>query len=154
MIRGLGVAVLIAPLTATAMNAVPKHKAGMASSMLNIIQQIGGSIGIAVLSLVLHRRSVYHTSMLGSAVSTNSPSFQNAIRQVFSRAHELGHSHAASWRVAMTTVDSDIAKAAAVRGFQDAFLVGSILTFVVLAGVFLLPNRPLHHASTEPVHLE
>lgn len=35
IIRGLGVALLIAPLTATTMNAVPKQKAGMASSMIN-----------------------------------------------------------------------------------------------------------------------
>jgi DHA2 family multidrug resistance protein len=154
IIRGVGVALLVAPLAATAMNAVPKRKAGMASSMLNIVQQVGGSMGIAILSLTLHRRSVYHLSILGG-VSTSSPAYHSAITQVMTRAHEVGYTHAESLRVAMSTVGSHIAKAASVLGFQDTFLIGGIISLAVLGGAFLLPNKaPTHSASAEPIHLE
>ena len=154
MIRGVGVAMLIAPLTATAMNSVPKSKAGMASSMLNIIQQVGGSIGIAVLSLVLHRRSVYHLSVLGAGVSIRSPAYREAAGRVFERAHELGYSHLDSLKVAGATIGGFIAKSASIMGFQDSFLVGAAMTFAVLFGVFLLPNKPLTGAVAEPIHME
>lgn len=154
MVRGVGIALLIAPLTATAMNAVPKNKAGMASSMLNIIQQVGGSVGIALLSLVLHRRSTYHLSILGSGVSTQSTAFRETAAQIAARAHEIGYSHYDSFKIASSTVGGYIAKSAGVLGFQDAFLIGSLITFAALAGVFLLPSKPAVHASAEPIHLE
>ncbi len=153
LVRGVGIAMLIAPLTATAMNAVLKSQAGMASSMLNIIQQVGGSIGIAVLSMVLHRRTVYHLSVIGSHVSKTSPAYQEAVRRVFSRAHELGYSHVQSMRIAATTVGQNIARSASVLSFQDAFIVGAIITGIALLGVFLLPKKPIYFGK-EPVHVE
>jgi len=154
LIRGVGIAMLIAPLTATAMNAVPKHKAGMASSMLNIIQQVGGSIGIALLSLVLHRRSAYHLSNIGSEISNASPAFFEAQSRLFTRAHELGYTQAESARVAITTLNHSIVKASGVIAFQDAFLVGSFITFLTLGLVFWLPARPVILRRNEPIHLE
>jgi DHA2 family multidrug resistance protein len=154
LIRGVGIAMLIAPLTATAMNSVPKNKAGMSASMLNIVQQVGGSIGIATLSLVLHRRSTYHLSIVGASVDKATPAFQEAAGRVLSRAHELGYTHLESLRVSALTLGEHIGKAASVLAFQDSFLVGALITFVALFGVFLLPAKPLAHASKEPIHLE
>lgn len=154
LIRGVGIAMLIAPLTATAMNAVPKAKAGMASSMLNIVQQVGGSIGIAVLSLVLHRRTAYHIGLVGASASTTSASYHEAFSRIAGRAHELGLNHADSARIAGRTIGAHLAKAASVLAFQDAFVVGAIITFLTLLGVMMLPSKPFAHKSTEPVHLE
>lgn len=145
---------LVAPLTATAMNAVPKASAGMASSMLNIIQQVGGSIGIALLSLILHRRSVFHLNHMGSDITGESPAFQQAAMNIASRAHDLGYTHAQSGKIASSFLGSELGKLASVVGFQDAFLVGSLLTFVTTILVFLLPSKPIIHKSAEPVHLE
>lgn len=154
LIRGVAIAMLIAPLTATAMNAVPKNQAGMASSMLNIIQQVGGSIGIAILSLILHRRSVYHLNHVASNISTSSSSFTEVSSNIFQRAHEIGHTYAESAKIAGNVVSQQIVKATGVLAFQDAFLVGAIITYISLFLVFLLPNRPVIHKSSEPLHLE
>lgn len=154
IVRGIAIAMLIAPLTATAMNAVPKAQAGMASSMLNIIQQVGGSVGIAVLSLILHRRTVYHLNHAASNVSSSSTVFIETTSRIAERAHQIGHTYAESAKIASSVVGRQIVEASGVMAFQDAFLVGSLVTFASLFLIFFLPNRPLLHKSTEPVHLE
>lgn len=154
MLRGVGIALLIAPLTATAMNAVPKRKAGMASSMLNIIQQVGGSIGIAALSLSLHRRSVYHLSVVGASVSNQSPAYKEALHNLAARAHDLGYTHQESGRLAAVTLGRHMAKSASVFAFQDAFLATAVVVLFSTVLVFLLPSTPVRNKSAEPVHLE
>lgn len=154
LVRGVGIALLIPPLTATAMNAVPKVKAGMASSMLNIIQQVGGSVGIAVLSLVLHRRTSYHLNIVGSDVSNQSTAYRELFTQMFYHARDLGYSHMDSVKVAGTTIGQYLGKASAIQAFQDSFFVGAFITFVALLLVLRLPNRPHVGGSAEPVHLE
>ncbi|MGZ3772527.1 MAG: DHA2 family efflux MFS transporter permease subunit [Pseudobdellovibrionaceae bacterium] len=152
--RGVGVALLIAPLTATAMNAVSRSQAGMASSMLNIIQQVGGSVGIALLSLTLHRRSTYHLNHIGSEVSNSSPAFKEAAAKVMARAHELGYSHIDSARIAASSLARQVVKSIGVLAFQDTFIVGGLLTFSILFLVFFLPAKAVVHKSAEPLHLE
>lgn len=54
-LRGAGVALLIAPVMAAALNDMPTDRVGSASGLLSIIMQIGGALGVAVLSGVLTR---------------------------------------------------------------------------------------------------
>ena len=154
LIRGVGISMLIAPLTATAMNAVSKANAGMAASMLNIIQQVGGSIGIAVLGMVLHRRTVYHTSVLGASASSSSPAYQESFKQLYQHAQDIGMNHLDSMKAAASLLGANIAKVAAINGFDDAFLLGAVITFATLLLVFLLPSKPVRAPAGEPVHME
>ncbi len=56
LLRGLGLGLLVAPITATTINAVPKIKIGMASTMSSIVQQTSASIGIAILASIYSHR--------------------------------------------------------------------------------------------------
>ncbi len=70
MVRGVGMCLLMAPIMTLALNSIPRHKAGMASSMMSIIQQVGGAIGIALLSTVLDNRTKFHTNNMGPMIQS------------------------------------------------------------------------------------
>jgi hypothetical protein len=93
-------------------------------------------------------------SILGAGASSSSPAFHDAKQMLMTHAQEIGLSHAESARASSLILGGYIGKTASVMGFQDAFLIGAVITILVLAGVFLLPNKPIHHARGEPVHLE
>jgi EmrB/QacA subfamily drug resistance transporter len=57
VVGGTGMALVMTPMTAAAMSAVPVDKAGVGSGMLNTFRQVGGSFGIAVMGAILTHRS-------------------------------------------------------------------------------------------------
>jgi EmrB/QacA subfamily drug resistance transporter len=52
LIISLGMGQVFVPLSSTALHGVPNHDAGVASALVNTMQQVGGSLGIAFLNTV------------------------------------------------------------------------------------------------------
>ncbi len=67
IVQALGVALIFTAGTLTIMNAVPEEDTGSASGMLQMVQQVGGSIGIAVVVSVYATGSVEGEFMPGFA---------------------------------------------------------------------------------------
>jgi EmrB/QacA subfamily drug resistance transporter len=53
LLGGVGMSLAMAPVTAAAMGAVSRDKAGVGSAVLNSMRQVGGSLGIAIMGAIV-----------------------------------------------------------------------------------------------------
>jgi DHA2 family multidrug resistance protein len=75
-LQGACLAMLFVPLTTATMDPIPKQEMGNATSMFNLMRNIGGSIGIASASTYLFRRQQLNTNVLGAHVNPYAPMAQ------------------------------------------------------------------------------
>jgi predicted MFS family arabinose efflux permease len=83
---GLGMGLLFVPLTILAVSGVAPHEAGAASSLLNVTQQVGGSLGLSILV------TVFGTASRNEFASQATQFFANATPELqaqFQRTHQL-----------------------------------------------------------------
>jgi EmrB/QacA subfamily drug resistance transporter len=143
LFRSVGMLLLMTPIMTAMMNAVPQKKAGMASSMNSIIQQVGGSIGIAIFGTLQANRSNFHLAVVGEQARATTQAFHQSATALMHAAHAQGLSYAQSAAVAQTAIVTKMSFAAVVMSFQDAFLIGSLLLVFVLPIAFMLPAKPI-----------
>jgi DHA2 family multidrug resistance protein len=151
LIRGVGLGLLVTPVMTVAINSVPTDRAGMASSMLSLTQQVAGSIGIAALSSVLGHRTTFHLAVVGQGLDGSRPALAEATHALAARALELGVSPPDASLLASTLVARHVAGAAAVLAFDDAFLVGAAIVLASLLPALFLAAKPLRRRGGSPL---
>jgi MFS transporter, DHA2 family, multidrug resistance protein len=104
--RAVGHALVLTPLSALATGGVEAENAGSASALFNMMCNLGGAIGIAVLQTAFTKREQFHSEILTSAVSVASEASRSRIAeltQYFPRTASPmrnGRSMRPSWRSA------------------------------------------------------
>ena len=76
---GVGMAMTMAPTTATTMAAVPAGEAGVGSAILNSMRQLGGSLGIALIGAIMAQRLRSSLAAGESASAAFVTGFQSAL---------------------------------------------------------------------------
>ena len=64
MLRGAGTVFMFLPLSLAAIGPLPKKDMPAATGIYNLTRQLGGSIGIAMLTTILARRQAFHLSLI------------------------------------------------------------------------------------------
>lgn len=82
LVRALGQAITMTPLTLIAFLGIPKEISGQASGLFNMTRNLGGSVGTAVLATIITRRSAFHGEMIGQAAPSTDPVAQNFLKEM------------------------------------------------------------------------
>jgi EmrB/QacA subfamily drug resistance transporter len=90
ILLGLGLGFTFVPLSSLALVGVPEHDAGAASAALNATQQVGGSLGTALLNTIATSAI---TAYIASHLTANQPPSQ----QVLLEAQVDGYADAFTW---------------------------------------------------------
>jgi DHA2 family multidrug resistance protein len=148
LIQGLSLALLFVPLTTVTMDPIPKEKMGNATSIFNLMRNIGGSVGIANVTTVVARHTQMHINDLGAHVnpySLNSRMTLNGLTNMFA---SRGMDPVSAAHGAYDAAFGMVARQAAMLSFVDAFwLLG--ITFLVIIPLVYIMKKPEGHG--EPV---
>ncbi len=144
LVQGTGMANIMAPATASILSTLPRERAGSGSSVNNTARQVGGALGVAVLSSVL---SASYRAHVAGALRSLPPAARAA------GAESIGGLQAVAERL---PVGARGPLLSAARGaFIDAMhatALGSAL--VALLGTVVvaiwLPGRPATPTYTDP----
>ncbi len=82
VVFGLGMGLLFVPLTIVAVSGVSREESGAASSLLNVMQQVGGSLGLSILVTVFGTASRNEaTEQVGRFLSSATPAMRAQFQQ-------------------------------------------------------------------------
>ncbi len=141
LVRGLGLGLLVTPVMTAAMNAVPTARAGMASSMLNLTQQVAGSVGIAALASILGTRTVHHRALVGESLQASSAAWTSTASALTAHLRAIGYGPADARLATAAAMARHAVETASVAAFDDAFLAGALIVACGILPALLLGSR-------------
>jgi MFS transporter, DHA2 family, multidrug resistance protein len=144
VVRAAGQALVFAPLSAVATSGIEAENAGSASGLFNMMRNLGGAVGIAVLQTFLTKREQYHSNVLMQSVSLLEQATRTRIEQLtqYFVSHGVADRAEASHR-AVVAIGHIVQKQAFILAFSDTFyLLGAALLVALMAALLL--RKPDH----------
>jgi DHA2 family multidrug resistance protein len=139
--QGFGLSALFVPLTTISMDPIPRERMGNATSLFNLMRNLGGSIGIATTGTLLARKQQEYITVLGAHVTPYSQSAQSALESARRGFIASGSDAYTATERAYAAVFGTIQRQASMVAFVDLFRLLGII-FLMLLPLVLLMRRP------------
>ncbi|WP_118975603.1 DHA2 family efflux MFS transporter permease subunit [Taibaiella koreensis] len=128
--RGLGLAIVTVPLTTLAVSTLPATDMPQGAALNNMMRQLGGSFGLALVNTYLANRNAVHRSDLVSHLNAENPLVTERLQRMTGYFAAKGAAWNEARQEALKVLDSGIVRQSSLLSFSDAYLV--------IGGVFLI----------------
>jgi DHA2 family multidrug resistance protein len=146
IVRAIGQAMVLTPLTSLTTGDIAPQDAAAASGISNMLRNLGGAIGTAVLATVITKREQFHSNIIGQSVTLGREEVRNRIAQTTDYFLSHGVSDpAAAHQQAIIALGKAVKHQALVMGFSDTFAVIGVV--LVLSALAVLLTRKVRGAA-------
>jgi predicted MFS family arabinose efflux permease len=155
ILRGGSMGFAMMPSMTAWMAAAPREHTQSASAIQNVLRQVYGAFGTAIFATLLQSRIKFHAATMAMFVTPAMPAVAKLLGQA--QQFALGHGmNAIQGRaLAVGQLYGQVQQAAAVRSFDDCFLLAAMACFVgIIPALFLRAAKPVARGAPAPAHHE
>ena len=151
-LQGMSLSMTFTPLTTITTAPIPKERMGNATSIYNLMRNIGSSFGVAAVTTMLARRGQHHLHQLAGHVNAYAPAAQERLAGVAAALQARGADAATAAAQARAVVYGGMQRQASMLSYNDAFLILAALYLCLLPLVFLMRRPPRHGGPPAGAH--
>ena len=140
VLQGVALSFLFIPLMTSAMSRISKENMGNATSIFNLMRNIGGSFGIAAMTTLLMRRSQMHQTRLVEKINLGNPQARAMLQQMQAYFHVQGFDNHTASRKALAALYGMVQQHASMLSFVEAFWIMAIVFLLMVPFIFGLRN--------------
>jgi MFS transporter, DHA2 family, multidrug resistance protein len=138
VLQAAGMAFLFVPINTAAYAFLPRDKNNAASGLMNLARNMGGSVGISVVTTMLDRRTQVHLTDLARNLTPTNPAFLSALRGASQAMQAHGASAAGANQRAYALIQGTVLRQATMLSYIDCFWFLGVAILLMVPAVFLM----------------
>jgi DHA2 family multidrug resistance protein len=143
---GIGLAFIFIPLTTLTLSAIRKEEMGNATSIFNLMRNLGGSVGISFTATMLSRRAQFHQSHLVDRLTPFDMAYQQGAGQAAQALQSGGLESGSAVHGGLGVLYERMLREAGMLSFNDVFYLLTVMIILILPLVLFM-KRVRHSAS-------
>jgi DHA2 family multidrug resistance protein len=134
----IGLALLFVPINTASYVGVPEEKGGEVSGTINLLRNIGGSVGIAMVETMIARREQFHQDVLSAQWTRARPAYRNVTSGLSAHLFHRGLTQPqAAAQTTLRIYNSVVTQATVLSYIDVAWLIG-VLSLLMIPLVLIM----------------
>lgn len=154
IIRGVGMGMIFIPLTTITLADLESIEIPQGSALSNMIRQLGGTFGTAIMTTYISTRSILHISRLSDNVSVYNPLSVERLRQYTNLFLSKGDALMTATGKAYGVMQGAFVKQALVMTYADSFLVIGVFFLICVPLLLLFIGKKIKAPAHVDVAME
>ena len=146
-----GLAFIFIPSNVLCYAGIPRQKSNQVASMMNFVRNIGGSIGIAVVSTLVTRAAQRRQVYLSANMNNGNPRFRDMAGGMAATLHSQGMSAADAMHQVYARLDMMMQQQAAALGYRDVIALLAVVVACLMPLAFVM-QKPAAVVRDAPPH--
>lgn len=138
MIQAAGMAFLFVPINTAAYAFLPREKNNAASGLMNLARNMGGSVGISVVTTMLDRRTQLHLTNLASHLSASNRALSARLNALGQMVQSRGGPPAGTSSVPWAMIQGAVGRQATMLAYMDCFWFLGVAILLMVPMIFLI----------------
>jgi MFS transporter, DHA2 family, multidrug resistance protein len=141
MLQGAGLGLIFVPLTTVTNDPIPRERMGNATSIFNLMRNIGASMGISAVETLQFRHMQAHINVLGEHVNSSSVSARNTLSGLQRMFMAHGADAVTATRRAHGAVWGMLQQQASMLSYNDVFRFLGFM-FLIMLPLLAIMKKP------------
>ncbi|MCE0483960.1 MAG: DHA2 family efflux MFS transporter permease subunit [Methylacidiphilales bacterium] len=146
--RGFGTVIMFLPLSIATLGSLPKKDVASGSGFFSLTRQLGGSIGIAIITTLVAKQQFVHRSQLVYDISDLNPAYHDRLSSNTSFFNTLTGDPIGVQNKALSLIDRAVNAQATMLSYRDVFYFVAAVFILTLPLILLLGQA---HKAPRPV---
>lgn len=151
VVRAFGTVMMFLPLSLATLGSIPRAEIASAAAFFSLTRQLGGSIGVALLTTLLSQRQAFHRAVLVEHVAVGDAAAVERVGALTQGFLAKGMSAAEAHQSALKLLDGVVDQQSAVLSFADTFWATGVLVLLCVP-LMLLLRRPAKDREVALAH--
>jgi MFS transporter, DHA2 family, multidrug resistance protein len=137
IIRGIGMALLFVPLTTLALQDLKGPEIGQGTGLNNMMRQLGGSFGIAIITTLIHIKSGVTRNKLIENINPYNPAYVQRNQAMVQNFMGKGYSQLTAQDMANHAMEGAVVKQTMLLTYDNLYLIVGVFVVCCIPIVFL-----------------
>src|SRR6202012_1067705 len=152
IVRGIGMGMLFVPITSLSLSSLKGPDIAQGVAFTGMMRQLGGSVGVALISTFMARRNQLHRMDLVSKLNVDDPTVQQRVQGLQHQLIAQGVPSNIALQKAWTSLDGLVTAQAGILSYMDVFLYLGILFLACIPFVLMVRESKGQAPSAAGMH--
>lgn len=137
IVRGIGMAILFVPLTTLAVQSLKGKEIGQGTGLNNMMRQLGGSFGVAILTTLIHLKSGQVRNALIGSINQFNPAYVQRRAGQIANFVSKGYTELQAQAMSDKAMEGTVVKQTMLVTYDNMYMVIGVFVLIAIPVIFL-----------------